>query len=108
MENTELEKYYHAVTDTWQIFKRILTDFEPNEDYIAKAAEWLLTDDDADSFTADIRQACLSELYRLTYKENPYTDILLLSRAVERVSQKYGVNAKIIIETKNKNMEIKG
>lgn len=103
--NEALERYHKNISDNWQLFKTTLKDFQPTEDYLAKVANFLESDD-IDSFDADIKQAILSELFRMVYKGNAYTDLLMLSRYASRIHDKYGVSVRI--EIGDKQMEVIG
>ena len=103
----KLKEYYEAITNNWQLFKALLKDFEPTEEYLEKAAAWLMQED-INSFDADMKQAILSELFRKVNGGNAYTDILMLSRYASRIHDAYGVKVRIEIDSGDKKMEVTG
>lgn len=107
MEEEKLKEYYNSVTSNWQLFKSLLKDFQPSEDYLNKAAAWLVSED-INSFDADMKQAILSELFRQVNGGNAYTDLLMLSRYASRIHEAYGVKVRIEIDAGDRKMEVTG
>ena len=103
----KIKKYYEEITNNWQLFKSLLKDFEPTENYLKKAALWL-TQDNINSFDADMKQAILSELFRQVNGGDAYTDLLMLSRYASRIHDTYGVKVRIEIDAGDKKMEVHG
>lgn len=106
MEEKQKE-YYKVISDNWQIFKAILKDYQPTEEFLVRAANFL-TASDINSFDADIKQAILSELYRMVNGGNAYTDLLMLSHYADQIRKHYGVKVRIEIDSGDKKMEVKG
>lgn len=101
MTEEKMQKYYRAITNMWKTLKMLLVNYEPTEEYLATAAEWLLSKGGADSFQDRLGWAALSELYREYYKDDPELDLMLLLRQVDRVERKHGVKVSIRMSLSN-------
>lgn len=107
MDDEKIKEYYKVVTDNWQLFKTLMKDFQPDEEYLRKAGNFLYSDE-INSFDADMKQAILSELFRNVNGGNAYTDLLMLSRYASRIHESYGVKVRIEIDAGDKKMEVTG
>ena len=103
----KLKEYYKVISDNWQLFKTVMKDYQPTEEYLTSAANFLRSDD-INSFDADMKQAIMSELFRMINGGNAYTDLLMLSRYASRIHEAYGVKVRIEIDASDKKMEVTG
>lgn len=95
MDTEKIEELYQSVVTMWRVFKKLLDNYKPTEEFIAGTVKWLTPENEKNSFQADLGWVMLSELYREYYKEDPLTDLILVLRATEEIERKYGVKVTI-------------
>lgn len=100
MTKEHIEALYKDVVNTWLVFKKLLDNYEPTEEFMNGAAGWLVPkNEEKGNFKTDLAYAALSELYREFYKEDPMNEFVMLLKQAYRVEDVHGVKVKILIET---------